>query len=957
MADPPPPAWFDELCARGRLAPNPDPMPLPAGNQDRRPEFARPSWRVRLTDGRAAKLTLGTSLSLLAERSAEFASACPDIAAAPLFRETLAHGEALAEAFFDGISIEDAARSGSLPPDTLRRAIARVAAALAATEQPSTDEARAAEWQAWAGGICSLPAWTAAERDLLGRAILPALRKILVARPPVTRWSNGDFLPSNLLVAADGHAGLIDTEFAARTHFFPEDAVRFRVLSEALRRQPALADGVLPEAGLPWHLFFWLRQLALEATQNTAEHLARVLPWRRAVIRRLAGQLFSLPLAGWSVPAAEILHNIEESCWIPAPPHPLRLAGWCHVPAARALRSVVVLAGDRRLAEVAPSPRPDVQAHFHGNERASLTGFAFQLPLAEEDTVLAVVAVTDDGTWLPFAALRAGDLPARGPLILDYPQWAARNDPDDDGPPGSHLDAPAEPAAAGPKFSVLLPVYDTPERLLRECVESVSRQHYAHWELVIVDDASPAPHVRPLLESLAAADPRIHLQFRKGNGGIARATNDALAAARHAFIVLLDHDDRLRPHALTELARRIAADPAVDVLYSDEEKISLEGERVWPAFKPDFSPEFLLGVMYPGHALCVRTEAARGAGGLDPAYDGIQDYEFFLRLTERTRRIAHIPRVLYQWRLAPASSALAGNVKGDMDQRQAEAVRAHLTRVHQPRQVAPQGAHRVRLTADSSAPTQSISIIVAPAANCPAGPGQLRNQLNLGDDRVREILADAGPDSPSDERLQRLAGGAHGDILVLLAFLPPSLPDGWLTELGALASLDDAGAVAPILLSTTGTVFDAGWTIGRGAVVSMMRGFDADGDGYNGSLRCNREVSAVSGLCLAVRRDRYERAGGIQLPLGAPCWALDLSLRLDAAGWRNRVAASIRIPTPFAESFREDLAPGFPAFAVQWKDRLARADPYYNPHFSATAGNYRLGGCRWDVFPAASSAR
>jgi len=940
MAVSPTADWFEELGARGRLAPGSAPVPLPPGNQDRRPELARRSWRVQLADGRPAKLTLGPSLDLLAGRSAALAAACPGIAAAPLFRETLAHGEVLAEAFFDGVSVDDAVRAGTPPADALRRAIAAAAAALAATEEPSTNEARAAEWRTWAGEICALPVWTAAERALLDQAILPALERSLAAAPAVTRWTNGDLLASNLLVAPDGRVCLVDAEYAARTHFFREDSVRFRILSGPARLAPHLIDDVLPEAGLDWHLFFWLRQLGLEIAQNTPAYVARVLPRRRATVRRLAEHLFGLALTDWSVPAVEVFHHIEEAGWKPTPTQALRLAGWCHVPSARAVSSVAVLTGNRRLAEADLFPRPDVQAHFAGDPRALNAGFSLALPRVAEDARLAVAAICDDGTWLPFAALRAGDLPVRGPLILDYPAWAAQHDPDP--PAGSTPPLPPAAIASGPvKFSILLPVFDTPERLLRECVESVRRQHYPHWELVIVDDPSAGSPTRPLLESLTAGDPRMHTHFRAEHGGISRATNDALAAAANPFVVLLDHDDRLRPHALAELARWIAADPAADVLYSDEEKISLEGARVWPQFKPAFSPQFLLGVMYPGHLLCVRAAVARAAGGFDPAYDGIQDYEFFLRLTEHTQHIRHVPRVLYQWRLAAASSALAGNIKGDMDQRQAEAVRAHLARRHRAGRVAPIGGHRLRLTAEPAADLPTVSVVAAGGADGPGGPPDLETLFEAGGARILEVLTDGKTDLPPADRLRRLAGQATGDILLFLTCRPARPAPGWLAPLVAAAALDDAGAVAPVLLSAGGAVLEAGWTVGLGAAAPLMRRFDASGDGYNGSLACDREVSAVSGLCLAVRRDRYEKVGGLRPALGAPWWALDLSLRLAAAGWRNRTAA-VRLPTDVPETFQEDFAGGFPGFAQPWADRLARPDPYLNIHFDPAAGDYRL---------------
>lgn len=928
MAAPASPAWFDELCARGRLDPAAPPLPLAPGNQDRRPDRARAAWRVRLADGRPAKLTVGRSLGALVERSAAFAAACPDIAAAPLFHDPLAEGEAFAEAFLEGVPLETAAPDSPASASATRGAIGGVLQALAATEQPSTDGARSAEWQAWADEIVRLPVWTNRERDHLVREILPALRQPLCVEPPVTRWSNGDFLAANILVTGAGAtAHLVDTEFAARTHFFREDWARLRILSACARTRPDLVEGVLPDAGLDWHLFFWLRQLGLEAAQNTPEYLARVLPGRRAIIRRLAEHLFALTLDGWSGAPAAVIYNVEEASWKTSATDAFHLRGWCHVPGAPGLQAVAVVAGQRCLRLAAPCPRPDVQAHVGGDPQALRSGFELAVPPAGASAVLSVVAVSGDGTWLPFAALRPDAFPVRSPFILGYRDWAALHDPD---PPASW--AVGSRTRGSPRFSVLLPVYNTPERLVRACIASVRDQHYRLWELVIINDASTNPETGPLLASLAAADTRIRLLTRPQNGGISRATNDALAAARHPYVVLLDHDDRLRPHALVELARWIAAAPAADVLYSDEEKITADGERAWPFLKPDFSPEYLLGVMYPGHVLCVRTAVARAAGGFDPAFDGIQDYEFFLRLTERTRRIYHLPRILYQWRLTETSSALTGNIKGDMDQLQAEAVRAHLARIRRPRVVTPIGGHRLRLSAAPEAVPPPVSVVIAPSAAGARSAEELCALLNLRDEST-QVGATPAPGTAAD---------SDREVLIFLETIPTDPPAGWTAALASLAAIGDSGAVAPVLLSTTGTVLESGWTVGLGIAAPLMRGFDASEDGYNGSLPCNREVSAVSGRCLAVRRDRLARAGVLAPNFVDPWWALDLCLRLQAAGFRNRVAASVRLRTGCPESLREASGEGWPSFAGRWRDRLRLPDPYYNLHFDPAAGDYRL---------------
>ena len=883
MADPHPADAFRELIAHGLIADQPAPQLLATGNVDRLPAANRTSWRVSLPDGRQARLVLGTGLVDLVQRQAKFAQDCPDMIPAPVFHQQLACGEAFADLYFEGAPLESTAGSS---PDSTRCGFARICTGLAATSQPSTEAARAAEWLAWTGWVESLGGWTPAEIQLLRDLVWPRLAPLLCATPPATRWTNGDFTSANILLAQSGDVRLIDCEFATRTHFFTEDSVRFATLSPVARQRPDWFPSTLPPAGPAWHLFFWLRQLALESRQNTAGYLARVRPVRLALIRRLSEQILGCQLAGWSVAATPLHHTLEVAEWAQTPETALLLSGWCHVPGVP-VRSWVVTHGDNRLAQTAPAPRPDVQAHFAGEAHAAATGFLLTIPLGEPDAPLVLSALADDGALLPFYSFRSGDLPKRGPWIDDYPRWAALYDPDP---------ADAVRTRPGPLFTVLLPVYRTPLAFLRECINSVRQQHYPHWELMVVDDASGSSELAACLQQFAP-DRRIRIQTRPANGGIARATNDALAAAAGDFIVLLDHDDILRPHALAEFAHRLQTQPDLDAIYSDEDKISAEGRRLLPMLKPDFSPEFLLGVMYIGHALCVRTTVARAAGGFDPQFDGVQDYEFFLRVTEHTRRIGHVPKMLYHWRQSPGSSALHGNVKGDMDLKQIEAVRRHLQRRGRTERLALLGRHRLGVRAASPPTIETFRMA-----------------------KGQEPLT----------ALRQAAESSQAKVLVLQAIEPQHASDHWLDELATLADRPDSALIAPLVLSRENRVLESGWILGRDGPRPMMRGFDATGDGYNGSLLCRREVAAVSWVCFAVRCD-LARSRLATAPPGEDWW--DFCGRLRADGLFHRVCPTARIQLD-----------------ASWRDapepvnggRTDASDPFFNPHFNGQRADYSL---------------
>ena len=225
------------------------------------------------------------------------------------------------------------------------------------------------------------------------------------------------------------------------------------------------------------------------------------------------------------------------------------------------------------------------------------------------------------------------------------------------------LDAALRPPGGEPRFSVIVPVYNPPIDVFRAMVRSVLDQTVADWELILVDDASPDRHVREELAYWSAKDRRIRVFYRRENGNISVATNDAAAAARGEFLVLLDHDDLLHPDAMAHLSLYIDAHPEADLVYSDDDKIDPDGRRHSPQFKPDWSPELLLGFCYTAHLTAVRRRLYHEAGGMRAGFEGSQDHDFWLRASERARGVGHVPQILYHWRVVPGSTAMSGHCK------------------------------------------------------------------------------------------------------------------------------------------------------------------------------------------------------------------------------------------------------------------------------------------------------
>ncbi|HET7291825.1 MAG TPA: glycosyltransferase [Vicinamibacteria bacterium] len=233
---------------------------------------------------------------------------------------------------------------------------------------------------------------------------------------------------------------------------------------------------------------------------------------------------------------------------------------------------------------------------------------------------------------------------------------------------------------AGPFVSVLLPMFDAPIAALRAAIESVRLQTWPRFEVCVADGGPAGSAGARLVRELAAHDPRFRVSAPEANRGIGGNTGAALATARGEFVLFLDQDDVLAPDALSRLAGEAARDPTLDVVYSDKDNVTPWGDRYDPYFKPDWSPELLLSTNFLAHATLVRRELVLAAGGIAADLDGAQDWDLFLRLAERTDRIAHVPVVLYHWRSVASSAASSLDAKPYVARAAREALRRALER-------------------------------------------------------------------------------------------------------------------------------------------------------------------------------------------------------------------------------------------------------------------------------------
>jgi O-antigen biosynthesis protein len=486
----------------------------------------------------------------------------------------------------------------------------------------------------------------------------------------------------------------------------------------------------------------------------------------------------------------------------------------------------------------------------------------------------------------------------------------------------------------GPKFSIVMPVYNTDSLWLRRSVESVRRQTYTNWELCLHDDGSSNADTRATLASFSG-DARILISGAERNAGISHATNQALRMASGEFVGFLDHDDEVEPTALEEIARCLSVDPSLDVVYTDEDKIDPSGVHSQPHFKPDWSPERLLSCMYVSHLTVMRRRLVIDVGGLRSEFDGAQDYDLMLRVAERTSRIAHVPRVLYSWRSTPASAADSQLVKPWAVDAGRRALEDHLRRTLVDATVAPTeaaGHYRVRFRITGQPKISVVRVIAATEQ-----PYALDRWLSGWDHEIIDVTY-AEADLPA--QLNRAVARSRGDHLLFLNGVEP-FEEKWVEALLELSQRSAMGAVGGFLLDADERIVEAGVVLGAGGLVAgAFAGEPSWTHGHRANALDIRDCSAVSAACLMTRRTMFDRLGGFDERFRNRLYDVDYCLRLPAHEGRVAVTPHARVRVRGrrdAEPCAHDIA----TLRATWGTRLD-SDPYYNRNFDRTEGTFRL---------------
>ncbi len=678
------------------------------------------------------------------------------------------------------------------------------------------------------------------------------------------------------------------------------------------------------------------------------------------------------------MPDTTILHSIETPVTDRVDSRKVTIHGWCFDSNGGLLKGIRAHVGSRVFKANRKQSRPRIGRIHPNAQEAGRSGFSVEVELPRgQRSEVVLECRTADGQWQYFETLSLKApwfcWPWRKSVsAVDWYQlWIKRYDRISDAD-RARMKAQIEEMKVPLVISVIVPIYNAPEKWLLRMIESVKEQIYPHWELCLADDFSTDPHIRKLLQQAVDSDTRVKVYFREENGHISAASNSALELATGKFIALLDNDDELPPDALYWVAKEVEAHPGVDVIYSDEDKIDEDGRRSGPYFKPDFNYDLLLSQNCISHLGIYRTDLVRSIGGFRVGMEGSQDWDLALRMLEHSdaSKIRHIPRILYHWRVLPGSTALNNSEKPYAAKAGQRAVQEHLERMKLEHTKVEHCGVFLRVVWSLPDPVPPVTLIMP-----------TRNMLDLlqvavqtvlektdypkfellivdnesDEPDVQDYLAEVGKDPRvrviqsegefNFSRLNNFAVSQTTNPIIALINNDIEVVNGdWLREMVSQAVRKEVGAVGAALLYPSGLIQHAGVVIGMvSGAGHPFRGLAQQEISHGGRGGLVQNFSAVTAACLVVERNLYEEVGGLDegvFRVGLN--DVDFCLKLAKAGYRN-------LFTPFAElvhhesASRADMertpeganraAGENSALAAKWPEYFEH-DPSWNPNLS-----------------------
>jgi GT2 family glycosyltransferase len=561
-------------------------------------------------------------------------------------------------------------------------------------------------------------------------------------------------------------------------------------------------------------------------------------------------------------------------------------------------------------------------------------------------------------------------------ILDDYQEWLQQYNTKEEGRAAEIISR--LPQMRQPLISIVMPVYNTDEEFLRLCIDSVLNQSYKNWELCIADDASTKPYVKKVLKYYGEKDERIKVIFRKENGHISEATNSAMALAGGEWTGLLDHDDELHRDSLLYVVNTLNEVPNAEFIYSDEDKIDIDGNRSEPHFKSDWNLDLFYSQNYVSHLGIYKTDILKSIGGFRLGYEGSQDYDLLLRYSREIdhTNIVHIPNILYHWRIVEGSTALASGEKSYTTEAGIQALESHFDALSEDVYVE-QGKRPNTYKVNWKIIDEPLVSLIIPTYNGHEITKQaIDSILNKSTYKNFEILLvdNNSDDSEALSYFDELSKNdkvtvlryphpfnysainnfaakyAKGSILGLINNDVEVINTAWLAEMVSHAQRDDVGCVGAMLYYDNDTIQHAGVILGIGGVAGHShKHFDRGAHGYFSRLELVQNLSAVTAACMVVRKEIYDELGGLEEALSVAFNDVDFCLRVREAGYKN-------VFTPYAELYHhESVSRGtedspekkarfngeVSMMEDRWGDKLEK-DPYYNKNLTLTKEDFSV---------------
>ena len=517
-----------------------------------------------------------------------------------------------------------------------------------------------------------------------------------------------------------------------------------------------------------------------------------------------------------------------------------------------------------------------------------------------------------------------------------------------------------------PCFSIVVPLYKTQEKYLKELVESIKGQTYSNWELCLSDGSGGDSPLKEILKELEHSDSRIKVISSKESLQIAENTNAAIDIATGDYIVFADHDDILSVDALYECTKCINENQEVDMIYSDEDKVSMDGQTYFePHFKPDLNVDLLCSVNYFCHLVVVKRQLLEQAGKLNGEYNGAQDYDFVLRCVEKTDAVYHIPKILYHWRAHMDSTAENPESKRYAFEAGRRAIQKHYERIGLKdayvEETAYPGTYRTRY---KYADKPKVSIIIDEITKKELLGKTLQSIKENDYPDYEVIIVDCTEKKEIEEFVEKYqdkrirvkrgekiwtaakrknegAGCAEGEYLIFLAGNAEYADKEGISELVSVAMRSDVGVVGTRSYYKNGTVEHAGCVIGMNGTAGSLFEYTLRGEnGYFSHIVTQMQYSAVAGACMMVKKDIFEKVNGFDEDYKGELGKVDLCLKI-----RNKHMSVVYNPYVKVMRWSNELRNNEndeKLFKKQWAEILEKDDPYYNKNLSLSVSGCNI---------------